>query len=193
MQKKIALARSIARKRGVELSDQAAAAFASLFERREYGKNELILDAGQVSRHFYVVEEGLIRLFYYKDGRDVTEHFHHEGNMGTCIESLFLNRPTTLLIQALEPSVLYLVSYAEMKKLCQENHELANFYGRFIEFVLIVSQQKADAWRFENAYDRYERFCREYPEAAKRAPISCIASYLLMTSETLSRVRSNTL
>ncbi len=51
-------------------------------------------------------------------------------------------------------------------------------------------QNKADSWRFETAKERYKRFLKDFPEAAKRVPISHIASYLLMTPETLSRVRA---
>ena len=64
------------------------------------------------------------------------------------------------------------------------------FYQRIFEYKLIVSQRKADSWRFENAHERYDRFCREYPVISKRVSIAHIASYLLMSPETLSRVRA---
>ena len=51
----------------------------------------------------------------------------------------------------------------------------------------MLSQEKADSWRFESARKRYLRFQQEYPEAAKRASVNHIASYLLMTPESLSR------
>ena len=50
----------------------------------------------------------------------------------------------------------------------------------------MLSQEKADSWRFESARKRYLRFQQEYPEAAKRASVNHIASYLLMTPESLS-------
>jgi hypothetical protein len=57
----------------------------------------------------------------------------------------------------------------------------------------MLSQEKADSWRFESARKRYLRFQQEYPEAAKRASVNHIASYLLMTPESLSRVRAGVL
>jgi CRP-like cAMP-binding protein len=62
-----------------------------------------------------------------------------------------------------------------------------------MERKLVISQRKADSWRFESSHERYERFCREYPAIAVRASIAHIASYLLMTPETLSRVRAGVL
>ena len=60
-------------------------------------------------------------------------------------------------------------------------------------FSKIVSQVKADSWRFETARERYTRLLEQQPEVIKRAPLSHIASYLLMTPETLSRVRAGVL
>ena len=61
------------------------------------------------------------------------------------------------------------------------------------EVALIVSQTKADSWRFESARERYNLLLETHPEIIKRAPLADIASYLLMTPETLSRVRSGVL
>ena len=52
---------------------------------------------------------------------------------------------------------------------------------------------KADSWRFESARERYNLLLETHPEIIKRAPLAHIASYLLMTPETLSRVRSGVL
>ena len=71
--------------------------------------------------------------------------------------------------------------------------EINMFYRKILEFSLIVSQIKADSWRFEKARERYNLLLKNHPEVIKRAPLSHIASYLLMTPETLSRVRSGIL
>ena len=60
-----------------------------------------------------------------------------------------------------------------------------------MENSLILSQNKADSLRFESANERYMRLLKEHPEIVQRAPLSCIASYLQMTPETLSRVRAS--
>lgn len=173
----------------VPLSETSVEKLSSIVEKREYRKDEIILKQGQVSLYFYIIEHGLIRQFYYKNGRDITEHISHEGDIAVCIESLFLNTPTNLLIEALEPSTIYLLKHSEWKRLCEQDEDINKLYISVLEYMLIVSQRKADSWRFESAHERYERFIKDYPEAAKRAPIAHIASYLLMNPETLSRVR----
>jgi len=44
--------------------------------------------------------------------------------------------------------------------------------------------------RFESASDRYQKLVKRSPQLVLRAPLVYIASYLQMTPETLSRVRT---
>ena len=190
MQDKIKIAEKISLKYKHPLSPQDLESFASILERKELSKGELFLNYSQISKYIQYVDKGLVRQFYYKNGRDVTEHFTCENNVAVCIESFFRQEPTRLLIEALETTVLYCIPYSEIEILAYHKPEISILYRRFLEATLILSQQKADSWRFETVRERYERFMKEYPQAAKRAPIAHIASYLLMTPESLSRVRS---
>lgn len=164
-----------------------------LLIRKELEKGEILLNEGQVSRHIVFVGKGMLRQFYYKNGKDVTEHFSYKGCILMCIESLMKQEPTRLMAEALEPSVVYLLPYEILQKLLEESAEINRFYRKVLEYSLIVSQIKADSWRFETAHERYNLLLRYHPEIIKRAPLSHIASYLLMTPETLSRVRSGVL
>lgn len=177
----------------VQLSEELMLKFELILIQKQYQKDEMILEEGTISRYLYIVEKGMVRQFYYKDGRDITEHFSCEGNIATCLESLFLQQPTRLLIEALEPSTLFLLDYDKWKKLCDEFPEMNQLYRAVMEYKLIVSQQKADSWRFENSRERYDRFCKELPYVSRRASVAHIASYLLMSPETLSRVRAGVL
>lgn len=87
----------------------------------------------------------------------------------------------------------YLCPYDKMLQLAKQNWEINMFYRKILEYSLIVSQTKADSWRFESARERYNLLLETHPEIIKRAPLADIASYLLMTPETLSRVRSGVL
>lgn len=73
------------------------------------------------------------------------------------------------------------------------NVNIQILYRKILEESLITSQIHADLVRFETAQDRYKRFCKLCPQVILRAPLVYIASYLQMTPETLSRVRSSTL
>ena len=122
---------------------------------------------------------------------ELTEHFASEDNIFICIESFLRQRPANLLVEALENTVLYGIPHDPLLALCAEDYEIEVMYRRLLENSLILSQRKADFLRFETANERYARLLKEHPEIVQRAPLSHIASYLLMTPETLSRVRAN--
>ena len=176
-----------------EMNREGRELLAQVLIRKELEKGEMLLNEGQISRHMVFVGKGMLRQFYYKNGKDVTEHFSYEGCILMCIESLLKQEPTHLMAEALEPAVVYMLPYDVLQKLLEQSKEINAFYRKVLEYSLIVSQIKADSWRFETARERYNMLMHTHPEVIKRAPLSHIASYLLMTPETLSRVRAGIL
>lgn len=176
-----------------EMTPEGRKILENLAERRDLNKGEMLIHQGQVSRHIVFVAKGMLRQYYFKNGKEVTEHFSYEGCILMCIESLLKQEPTRLVAEALEPSTVYLLPYDRLLKLSEDIREINIFYRKVLEFSLITSQIKADSWRFETARERYNLLMKTHPEVIKRAPLSHIASYLLMTPETLSRVRAGSL
>jgi CRP-like cAMP-binding protein len=153
-------------------------------------KGEHLIEAGNVSDSLYYVESGLVRQYYFKNGRDATEHFAQEGTVFINIESYFLGQPTVLLAEALEQSVIYGIPQNSMRRLMKESTELCSLYQRILEGLIIDLSRHLDEYRFETAAERYQHFMKTSSEIIRRAPLVHIASYLLMTPETLSRVRA---
>ena len=176
-----------------EMSKEGRQQLAEVLIRKNVNKGEIILNEGQIAHDLIFVGKGMVRQFYYKNGKDVTEHFSYEGCIVMCIESLLKQEPTRLMVEALEQSVIYLFPYTVLQKLLETCPEINLFYRKVLEYSLIVSQVKADSWRFETARERYNLLLEHHPEISKRAPLSRMASYLLMPPEPLSRVRSGVL
>ena len=176
-----------------EMSIEGRRQIESILIREEFPKGAIALNEGEVAHEIVFVGKGMMRQFYYKNGKDVTEHFSYEGCVIICIESTLKQEPTRLMAEALEPCTVYLLPYDKFMRLTEISWEINMFYRKILEYSLIVSQVKADSWRFETARERYNMLMHTHPEVIKRAPLSHIASYLLMTPETLSRVRSGIL
>lgn len=177
----------------VVLSDESAKQLKALLICKQYPTNEKLIDPDKICRDLYIIEKGIVRQFYYKEGRDITEHFSCEGDITFCIESLFLKKTTSLFMETIEPCTIYHLNYEQFKILCDQRNDINNLYRQIFEQDLILTQCKADSWRFESSRERYVRFCKDYPSVNKRASVSHIASYLLMAPETLSRVRAGVL
>jgi CRP-like cAMP-binding protein len=173
-----------------EISDEGHKLFTSLLVKKELQKGERLFDEGDICRELVFVASGMLRQFYFKNGHDITEHFSYEGSVLICIESFFKQEPTRLLAEALEPSEVYLLPYSKLRPQLASSWDIDSLYRRILEDSLITSQQKADSMRYESASDRYNKLLETQPEVVQRAPLSYIASYLLMTPETLSRVRA---
>ena len=166
--------------------------FANIIQCKKYHKGDIIWGEGEVCNSLLYIEQGLLRQYYVKHGKNVTEHLSYEGNgVVWCIESYFHRTPTHLSMEALEPSVVWKIPRDLMEDISDTNCDISYLYRRFFEDSLILSQVKADMLRFESAKERYSRLMQLFPEIIKRAPLTYIASYLQMSLETLSRVRSS--
>jgi CRP-like cAMP-binding protein len=165
----------------------------SILVAKKFAKNEKILAEGEICENIYWIVKGLVRQFYYKNGKELTEYMATENTICMCIESLFLEQPTNLQIMAIEPTVLYCLPKARLEAVAMKSVNIQILYRKILEESLILSQIHADMLRFESAIDRYQKLVKRSPQLVLRAPLVYIASYLQMTSETLSRVRTQTL
>ena len=186
------IARELARKYSTMTHDELDT-LESILVPRKYAKNEPILKEGEVCRDILYIHTGLVRQFYHKKGRILSEHIGVDGTIVMCIESLFREEPTILQMEAIEPSVCYALPKKKLEEVALHNVNIQILYRKILEESLILSQVHADLVRFETAQNRYKRLRKLMPKVVQRAPLNYIANYLQMTPETLSRVRSATL
>lgn len=104
-----------------EMSIEGRRQIESILIREEYPKGVIALNEGEVAHELVFVGKGMLRQYYYKNGKDVTEHFSYEGCILMCIESLLKQVPTRLIIETLEPAVIYLFPYDKMMQLTKQN------------------------------------------------------------------------
>ena len=159
----------------------------------KFQKGQMILSEGEICTNIYWVAKGLVRQFYYKNGKELPEHMATENNIVMCIESLFKEEPTRLQIVALEPTIIYALPKETLEQASIRSVNIQMLYRKILEESLILSQVHADMLRFESAQDRYVKLVKRQPQLVLRAPLVYIASYLQMTPETLSRVRTSAL
>ena len=184
------VARELARKYSTMSHDELDI-LESVLIARKYAKGEMILTEGEVSQSIYYIEKGLVREFYYKNNKEVTEYLAVEGSIMMSIESLFKEKPSNLQIEALEPAIIYELPKKKLEEVALHNVNIQILYRKILEESLILSQIHADMLRFESAIDRYQKLVKRSPQLVLRAPLVYIASYLQMTPETLSRVRNS--
>lgn len=106
------------------------------------------------------------------------------------ITSFFERKPSHLIIQTLEASEVYGIHYNDLMRLADQYHDIEKLLRKMVTLSLILSQQRMDSIQFETAQQRYEKMLQTSPNIIQRVPLSCIASFLGVTPETVSRIRS---
>ncbi len=183
------VARELARKYSTMTHDELDL-LESILIPMKFRKGDTILKSGDVCRNIYYIDKGLIRQYYYKYDKEVTEHLGEDHTIFMCIESLFKEEPSKIEVEALEATVLFALPKVDLERVALHNVNIQLLYRKILEESLIISQVHADLVRFETAQNRYKHMCKLMPQVVLRAPLVYIASYLQMTPETLSRVRA---
>lgn len=183
------IARELARRYSTMTHDELDI-LESVLVPMKYVKGELVLKEGDICTSIIYIHKGLLREYYYKNKKEVTEYLAVEGTIMMSIESLFHEEPSKLQIEALENSIIYELPKKRLEEVALHNVNIQILYRKILEESLILSQVHADLVRFESAENRYRRMCKLAPQVILRAPLVYIASYLQMTPETLSRVRA---
>ncbi|SFF91633.1 Crp/Fnr family transcriptional regulator [Prevotella sp. KH2C16] len=186
------VARELARKYSTMTHDELDL-LESILVPHKYLKGQMILSEGDIDKDIMYIAKGMTRQFYFKNGKELTEHIATEGGIVMCIESLFREKPTEIQVEALEQTWIYSLPKDKLEQVALHNSNIQILYRKILEESLILSQVHADLVRFETAQDRYQKLCKLMPQVILRAPLVYIASYLQMTPETLSRVRTASL
>lgn len=161
----------------------------SLLQKRVYNKNEIIQQPGSQCRTLYFVTHGITRIFYHKDGDDVTEHFAFPGDMIIRAESLFTGQPTPKGIQAITDCEMIAIPAQPLFETFKDQHELERLFNHIFIEAYVATVKRVESLQFKSATERYLELAK-HTNWLKQIPLKYIASYLGITQVTLSRIRS---
>ena len=160
-------------------------------ETKVFDKGEILSKQNQYNHTVFFVDEGLLRMFYYENGKDITTNFYSEGKITANIDTLFKNQPTRNNIETLEKSVITTCNFNKLEELCSVSLTAANFSRYILGNLMIEMSRRISSLQFMTAKEKYIQLLEENPNIILRAPLGMIASYLGISQETLSRIRSD--
>jgi CRP-like cAMP-binding protein len=172
------------------LSAKAQHAILSLHSLVPINKNKNLQEIGQKCRTIYFVKEGLARIYYLKDGNEVTEYFAFENDLIIRAESLFTEKPSNKAIQALENTVFIGIPAEPLFSLFDQFPEIERLFRKIIEQAYVHTVNRMEAIQFHSAEERYAQLLAENPKLIQQIPLKYIASYLGITQVSLSRIRA---
>jgi len=167
----------------------ARAALNAILETEHYAKNDYIQQTGNRCQTVYFMSAGIARIFYYKDGQDVTEHFAFAGDIIVRAESLFTGAPTSKGIQALQEAELVAISADRLFALYDTHHDIERLFRLVFEQEYVATIKRVESLQLQNATERYLDLVQS-TDLVKHIPLKYIASYLGITQVSLSRIRA---
>jgi CRP-like cAMP-binding protein len=164
--------------------------FQQIIHKKSFSKNEIIHEEGKICNHLFLIEKGIARSYYYKDGKDITAHFSVENETITAIDSFIQRKRSRYNIELLENSDVILISHQDLHHLLQAKPHYEKFVRIFLEQIYIDLAQRIEDLLFHTAKERYEKLVKDKPNILQRVNLKHIASYIGITQETLSRIRT---
>lgn len=170
--------------------EDARKLFQDLLIEQVVASKTTLLREGEISNTIYFIKKGCLREWFNKDGKDITFQFFFEGQPVASIDSFMNQEPSLFSIESIEPTIIYTISKSDFDKLLDMSPE---FKDRFQDLIfqrfrnygqLFLSRIK------DTPQERYADLLRNHPNIIKRVPQHYIASFLGITSISLSRIRN---
>jgi CRP-like cAMP-binding protein len=178
----------------VTLSPEEELLFLSKIETKHYKAKTIILNAGEVCKHSYFVNSGLLRSFNIND--NIVEHvlsFACEGWWIGDMYSLLSQKPGNLFIEVLEDAEVVLLSKENQEALYHQIPKLERFFRIIVENSLVAYQERLMDNLSLTAEERFDKFCKKYPTLIQKVPQKQIASFIGVTPEFFSKMKARML
>lgn len=178
----------------ISLTAEEQHLFLSKVETKHFKSKTLLLNAGEICKHSYFVNSGMLRSFNIND--NIVEHvlsFACEGWWISDLYSYISQKPGNLFIEVLEDAEVVVLSKENQELLYSEIPKLERFFRILIENSLVAHQERLMDNLSLSAEERFEKFCKKYPTLIQKIPQKQIASFIGVTPEFLSKMKSRML
>ncbi|MCB0538558.1 MAG: Crp/Fnr family transcriptional regulator [Bacteroidetes bacterium] len=163
----------------------------SCFKLRTIKRNTILLSEGEICKEFYFVDSGCIRTYYItKQGHEKTRYVAFDGSIATSLSSFISQKPSFEFIDTIEHSELYVISHRNFYQLVSDYPQWEKFYRMLLEMAYLYQNKKIENLVTLSAKQRYDKLMSENPIYIQRLSNKILASYLDITQETLSRMKS---
>ncbi|CAN5542836.1 cyclic nucleotide-binding domain-containing protein [soil metagenome] len=173
------------------LSKEAENAIAEISSIIFIKKNKDLQPIGHTCKTIYFIKKGVARIYYFKDGIDITESFFFENSIIARVESLFTGKPSRKAIQILEDAEIIAINANKLFKLYDTFPEIERLFRKIFEAAYVDTVNRIEGIQFHSAEERYNALLNLGPNVLMRVSLKYVASYLGITQVSLSRIRGH--
>jgi CRP-like cAMP-binding protein len=165
----------------------------SKFKKIELKKGDVLIKPSTVIQHQYYTFTGCLRSYFVqKSGKENTIQFAIKDWWISDYTALFTNQKSVLHIECLQDAILYRVSKEDIDEVFEKIPKLESFFRKKLEKAFAGFQRRILEYLSLSATERYQKFKENYTEIEKHIKNYHIASFLGITTESLSRIRKST-
>jgi len=172
------------------ITEDIAEDLSSIFVSKEYNKNENLLSQGDIWDKVFVIKSGIIRLYFVTlEGQDFNKNFFSNNSIIWPVTSLLREKDSLFYISTLEKTEVFCADLDKFKKILQQHEILEKFTLLSCEGLVNDKITREYSFLMNDAKDRYLDFIEKNKNIASKIPDYHLASYLGITSVSLSRIK----
>ncbi|WP_020531882.1 Crp/Fnr family transcriptional regulator [Flexithrix dorotheae] len=160
------------------------------FTDKVFLKGSYLLRPGQICTSHLLIKKGLARKFYQHKNKEITTEIYLPDDVAVSLDSYIMRKPANLYIQALTELEVTIIDYSRFDKVKNKYNDVMILDKMFIEYYAVWFEQRLKEFQTMDASQRYLSLLEKEPKIIQLLPVSIIASYLNVSLETLSRIRS---
>lgn len=172
------------------LDPQTQAELENGFVDKKFPKGSYLLKPGQVCTSHLLVKEGAARKFYKHNDKEITTEVYFHDDVAVSLDSYIMRKPADVYIEALTELEVTIIDYSRFHKVKSIYYEIMMLDKMFIEYYAVWFEQRLKEFQTMDASQRYLNLLEKEPKVVRLLPVTIIASYLNVSLETLSRIRS---
>jgi len=150
-------------------------------------KGRVLVDIGQINSTIYFIKSGVIRSYYLKGSEDITSRLVSEGEIACVAESFFSQHVSDEVMETLEDTLVYSITYEAYRKLARENILIAHLIIELLEQRLVTFSERVRLFKYLTVEQRIAYYVSQPGSLFRRVPDHYIATYLGTTPATFSR------
>jgi CRP-like cAMP-binding protein len=161
------------------------------FESIKTKRGEHLLNQGDVCRFVYFIVKGCLQVYVLdKNGNESTRSFYFENGWVTDIFGFKNQTPSSEFIKCIEPCELLRIHFEPFQALCSEVPQFDALYKEILEASYNNTVYRVNTLTSLNALERVQWLMETKPLIMTRLSSKLIASYLGISPETLTRLKS---
>ena len=175
----------------VPLTEKETEEFIQITNQEKFSRGQFWIKENKPNERIAFLLDGYLRKYYIdNDGQEITDAFYFSSDFCMDLPSIIGNTKPSSNIVAMEETSLVTFSYAHFDNLRIKYPRFERIYSKFLELNFLKFYNRTTSFIQESPKERYAELLKRNPTILQKATQYHIASFLGISYQHLSRLRS---